>query len=66
MVAEPGHLVQGSVGLALGLLALWVPKLCQALDEGPAMGRSVGVAGDPEHPQHPKDPGRGCARGALT
>lgn len=64
MVAEPGHLVQGSVGLAPGLLALGVPKLRQALDKGPAVGRSVGAAGDPEHPAHPW--GGGGDRGALT
>ena len=66
VVAEPGHLVQGGVGLAPGLLALRVPKLRQALSEGPAAGRSVGAAGVPEHPENPRDPGREGARGGLT
>lgn len=63
VVAEPGHLVQGSVGLAPGLLALGVPELRQPLSKGPAAGRSVGAARDPEHP---RDAGRGTAGGGLT
>lgn len=58
MVAKPGHLVQGGVGLASGLLALRMTELRQALGKGPAAGMSVGAAGDPEHPEHPRDLGR--------
>lgn len=60
VVAEPGHIVQGGMGLASGLLTLRVPKLCQVLSKSPAAGRSVGAAGDPEHP---RDLGRGGCSG---